>query len=202
MQRRSRRQRVGIAAAALALQCVPPAPRAADVRIDVRREADAVVLEAAALIDAGVTLAWRVLTDYERYPEFIPGLLSSRVVHRHGSEVTVEQSGSAALGPLQMALDTVYEITEAPPHALRSRGVIDNVGTLDSRYTIEPRGDRVHLAYVGRLTTRSRLLRRFEEAAGRETVTRQFRALVGEIERLGAPLRPSSPSPPSVPSPP
>ena len=50
-------------------------------------------IHAGVVLNADVATAWRVLTDYGRYAEFIPDLHLSRIVARHGATVTVEQSG-------------------------------------------------------------------------------------------------------------
>ena len=50
---------------------------AATIAITVASHADKLEIEANALLNADATTAWRVLTDYERYVDFIPGLESS-----------------------------------------------------------------------------------------------------------------------------
>ena len=60
---------------------------AADARESVRawREDDVVMVRAEALVEAPLQTAWRVLTDYAQYPQFIPDLKSSRVLARSGN---------------------------------------------------------------------------------------------------------------------
>ena len=52
------------------------------VTVEARREGDAVIVEAHALLHVDLETAWNVLTDYDRYAEFIPDLKSSRTVSR------------------------------------------------------------------------------------------------------------------------
>src|SRR5882672_481739 len=61
------------------------------INVEARREGDAVIVEANALLHADLAIAWDVLTDYDRYAEFIPDLRSSRIVARSGGTVIVEQ---------------------------------------------------------------------------------------------------------------
>lgn len=186
MSRPMGRHRIVAAAAAVLVQCTCVPLLAAEVRTDVLRDTDTLVFRASAVIDTDPDLAWRVLTDYGRYAEFIPGLSSSEVLRRDGNAVTVQQAANAMLGPLRLPLSVRYEIAESPRDHLRSIGSIGDVGVLDSDYFIRRAGNRVLIDYAGRFRVRSGMLRAVEEAAGRQTIDRQFRALVDEIERRGA----------------
>lgn len=179
-----RHARIRSATAALACAMAwSSAVVAVDVAVDVQREDDVIVVRASALVDADAARAWQVLTDYARYPQFVPGLRTSRIVTRNGVATTVEQTGSATLGFVRLPLAVVYDIVETPPVHLQSRGIIANVGTLDSGYTLEPMGTKLKLDYVGRLKTWSALLRPFAQASGKQTLADQFRGLADEIER-------------------
>ena len=156
---------------------------AATVSIDVVRRDEAIVIEASALIAADTSTAWRVLTDYGRYVEFIPDLRVSKVVARHGSQVVVRQSGDAALWRLRVPIDVTYEITETAPARLRSRAVAGSLRMLESDYTLTPRPPGVRLDYVGRAATGFGLPGPLEEIVVERNVARQFRALVDAIER-------------------
>ncbi len=50
-----------------------------DVTVEARRRGDAVEIKAQAVIAAPTQLVWRVLTDYEGLPRFIPGISKSVV---------------------------------------------------------------------------------------------------------------------------
>src|SRR5689334_6430175 len=92
-----------ILAASVAVVAIPA--KAADIHVEVHRTDDAVVIEASALVDADAGTAWRVLTDYARYADFVPGLRSSQVLSRHGSRLTVTQSGDAPVWLLRMPFE-------------------------------------------------------------------------------------------------
>lgn len=187
-------RRRALIATGLLLQGHVPAARAAEVSVDVVREPDAMRLLATALIDAGRDVAWQVLTDYPRYPAFIPDITRCRVVDRNGAVVVVEQDGNASLGPLRFPLSVRYEIVEAPPEDLRSRGTIVDHGVIESRYVLRAQGERVQIDYAGTLRVDSRAPGPLEEAVGRSTFFRQFGALVAEIERVAAARRAGAPA--------
>ena len=162
---------------------------AAPVDVSVRRDGDAVLIEASATLRADTATAWHVLTDYDRYADFIPGLRASRVIAREGTVVTVEQSGDAPVWLLRMPLDVTYRIAEYPPYRLDSRATASALRTLDSSYALAPTAGGVRLAYSGRLAPRRALLGRIEQYAVRQSIVRDFQALADEIERRGATRR-------------
>jgi ribosome-associated toxin RatA of RatAB toxin-antitoxin module len=159
---------------------------AATVSVRVQRGADSVDIEASALLDADAAGAWRVLTDYERYVEFIPDLRVSRVVARKGPNVTVEQTGDARVWLLRIPLEVRFEIEESAPTRLRSRAAAGSFRTMESTYVLEPTAAGVRLGYVGRVATRFELFGQFETQAVQQNITRQFQALADAIEQRSA----------------
>jgi ribosome-associated toxin RatA of RatAB toxin-antitoxin module len=129
-----------------------------------------------------VATAWHVLTDYERYVDFIPDLRVSRVVARSGSTVTVTQSGDAVWG-FKWPLDITFEIVETPPDRLQSRAVAGSVRSLVSHYALTPEASGTRLDYEGDIDAGFPLFARMEESVIERNVTRQFKAIVEEIER-------------------
>jgi len=155
---------------------------AARLHVVVEREGRDVTIAADTWIGADAPTAWRVLTDYERYVDFVPGLRESRVLHRHDGHVTVVQSGDVSWLLLHWPLDAVYEIDESPVSGLRSRGTAARA-VLDSVYALIPEAGGVHLRYRGTLRARDEFLGAFERMAGTHAVARELSALVDEIER-------------------
>ena len=159
---------------------------AATIHVKAERHGEFIDLEASALLEADAATAWRVLTDYARYAEFIPDLHRSRVVERHGSTVTVEQSGDARLWLLHMPLELTFEISESPPYRLQSHAVAGSMHGLESSYQIVPAASGIVLRYTGHVAPGFHLFGGIEEYAVRQNVTRQFQALADEIERSAA----------------
>ncbi|MCK4358160.1 MAG: SRPBCC family protein, partial [Candidatus Cloacimonetes bacterium] len=46
----------------------------------------------AIIIDAPLDKVWQVITDFENYPNFIPGHKECKIIKRHGNEITVESA--------------------------------------------------------------------------------------------------------------
>lgn len=68
-----------IAFAMMFMLAGPHPAAAATVTINAELQGDAIDIHASAMLNADVTTAWRVLTDYDRCAEFIPDLNVSRV---------------------------------------------------------------------------------------------------------------------------
>jgi ribosome-associated toxin RatA of RatAB toxin-antitoxin module len=156
---------------------------AAGITISVERRGDAIAIEASALLGVDTATAWRVLTDYGRYPEFIPGLTASRVVARKGPTVIVEQDGYAQVWLLRAPLAVTYEITEVPPGRVRSRAVSGSLRLLESDYRLTPLANGVQLDYTGLAATGTGLFGPFEQWVIEQNATLRFRALTEAMER-------------------
>jgi hypothetical protein len=156
---------------------------AATIAIDVTSVADQIEIEASVLLNADTETAWRVLTNYPRYVDFIPGLQECRVIARKGATVTVEQSGEVMLWLLHRQLDVTFEVTEVAPTRLDSRVVAGDLRAFSSHYVLTPAGGQVRLDYSGTLDSGLGLFGPIERLAVRQNVTRRFQALADEIER-------------------
>jgi Polyketide cyclase / dehydrase and lipid transport len=156
---------------------------AATITVMAQRRGDTIDLAARAELAADRETAWRILTDYERYTEFIPNLRLSRIVAVQGPTITVEQSGDAQFWLLHVPLDVTYEVTEIPPNIIQSRAIRGSVRAFTSTYVLTAHEHGVTLDYTGSVAPGYELLGRIEEIAVRRTVEKQFRALAVEIER-------------------
>jgi len=173
-----------VLAGIIAVVAVPLDVPAATIAVESRRDGEMVHIHARASLNSDMATAWRVLTDYERYVEFIPDLRTSRVIARTGSKVTVAQSGDA-VWLFRWPLDVTFEINENPPDRLQSRAVAGSLQSLVSSYELTSDGSGTRLDYNGDVEAGFALFGRIEQAAVERNVARQFKALADEIERQG-----------------
>jgi ribosome-associated toxin RatA of RatAB toxin-antitoxin module len=164
--------------------CAAAAP-AADVAVQATREGEAVEVEAVADLSVGIPRAWEVLTDYGRFPEFVPDLHESRVLSREGPRVVVEQKGEARFLFFSYPIEVRLAVTEYPRQRIESRAVSGNFRELRSVYTLEPREGGARLRYQGRLVPDFQLPL-FGTWVLRNNVEATFRAMVEEIEKKPA----------------
>jgi hypothetical protein len=160
-----------------------PSDAVATVSVDVAADQGAVVIAASASLKADAATAWNVLTAYDRYARFIPGVRSSTVVARRGGAVTVEQFDDAVLWPARWPFRIVYEIREMPPDRLESRASATVLPPLQSTYLLTPTPGGVRLEYTGRVAAGFIGPGEVEQWAIKRAVLRQFEALAHEIER-------------------
>jgi ribosome-associated toxin RatA of RatAB toxin-antitoxin module len=163
----------------------PPAA-AAMVTINTKLQGDAVDIHASAMLNADAATAWRVLTDYDHYAEFIPDLRVSRVIAREGNTLTVEHSGETAIWLLKMPVHVTFEVNEMPPNSLQSRTVAGSMRVLASSYALPPIASGVRLDYAGQIVPGFELVGHVVQAMVERNAARQFQALVDEIERRSA----------------
>ncbi len=63
-------------------------------------------------------IAWAVLTDYERFPEFVPGIRLNRIVETRGRVIILEQRGEVLAGIFRLLYDGTLRVEETPDEGL------------------------------------------------------------------------------------
>jgi ribosome-associated toxin RatA of RatAB toxin-antitoxin module len=159
--------------------CAP----AADVSVRTTRQGDTFRIEASADLAADVQSVWRVLTDYNGLPRFIPGMNSSHVVSRSDNQVIIEQKGEIQLLFFTFPMEVKLAAEEFPYRTITSRAVAGNFKEMRNAYQIEVRGAIVRLRYSGSMTPDFAVPPLIGTMAVRHKVERQFGAMVDEIER-------------------
>ena len=162
-----------------------PAFAADDLTVVAERKGEFVEVRARATLDAPLSLIWTTLTDYERLPQFIPGLKKSRVLSRHGSVVVVEQSGEARFLMFSFPIDVTLESVEKPPTSIRVRAISGSFLYLDGAYLVEPDPARAGfvLTWTGTIAPDVSLPPLIGEFVLRISLEDQFSGMVREIER-------------------
>jgi hypothetical protein len=160
------------------------------------RRGDVVEVRARADIQAPLDVVWGTLTDYERLPDFIPGLKTSRIVARDGSRTTVAQTGEARFLFFSRPIDIVVESNEVPPH-LEVRLVSGTLRSLQGRYETAALADPpgVELRWNGSVGADIQMPDWIGQALVRRLIERQFAGMVKEIERREAARRAALSSP-------
>ena len=93
-----------------------PARPAVDVSVErVDTDGDRVYqVSARGNVAAAPATVWRILTDYERMAEFVPGLHSTRVLARSGNQAIVEQRGVAHFLFFRRSIRLLVQVHEQP----------------------------------------------------------------------------------------
>lgn len=184
----------GILSALPALAQTPPV-----VDVQARRNGDLIDVSAVAIVNASMAVVWGTLTDYERLPEFIPGLETSRIIARKGSSVTVAQTGQARFLFLTLPISVTLESTERPPHIVEVRRVAGTLRHLQGRYEATPMAAKqVQLRWIGRVSPEADLPPLIGTTLARLSIQDQFEGMVREIERRAGFLRQTAVPPGSL----
>jgi ribosome-associated toxin RatA of RatAB toxin-antitoxin module len=158
---------------------------AENVAVDAIRKGEFIEVQARATIDASLSVIWATLTDYDRLPEFIPGLRKSKVISRRGTTVTVEQSGEARFLMFTFPIDVTLESIEHPPYSIQVRALSGSLRHFEGAYQVDPqpKGGRVVLRWVGSIIPEVSLPPLIGEVVMRMRIEDQFTGMVREIER-------------------
>ena len=172
----------------LFLFLVLPVPaQAAEVTVNATRSGQTLQVEASAEFEGSLSRAWQVLTDYARFPAFVPDLHVSRVISRDGNNTLVEQKGAARLLFWSYPMDVRLAVTEHPYERVESRSVAGNFREMQNTYRLEMRRGYVYLHYSGRMVPDFDVPPLIGTWALQHNVESTFRALVNEMERAPRP---------------
>lgn len=167
----------------LLLLILPATGRTADITVQTTRHGDSFEVEAVAEIEADVVDAWKVLTDYDRLAEFIPGMVESRVVSRDGSNVLVDQRGEASLLFFTFPMRVRLAIEEYPNDRIVSNAISGNFKEMHGVYHLQALDAGLRLRYEGKFTPDFGVPPLVGTLVVRSTVERRFSAMVREIEK-------------------
>lgn len=79
-----------------------------------------------------------VLTDFDRMPEFMPGLTSSRVVARHHNQYQIAQKGKISFGPFSMPFESLRQIEVVDGRRILSRSLSGSARRMQSVIQVRP----------------------------------------------------------------
>lgn len=171
--------------------------------VEVTRESDAFNVVASADIDADPSVAWDTVTDYEHLPRFVPGVLHARVLARQSDGVRqrllVEQTGELRFLFFVRRVGVLLDVRHQPPTRVEARALPRaapghdeeaSVTDFEGTYVLAPIAGGVRLDYRARFAPTFDLPPILGTLAVRQTMKRQFDALIAEIGRRQRALRP------------
>lgn len=156
---------------------------ATDLTVEVEPRGPGFAVRTTATLSAPVSLVWEVLTDYEKLPQFIPGISRSSVRLRQGTRVLLEQEGEARFLIFSFPIQVQLDVQEYPQSSIVSHAVGGNLRRLQGRYELHLDGGRVGLRYAGEIEPDFGLPEVIGSYVLRNMVEEQFTAMVVEIER-------------------
>jgi hypothetical protein len=121
-------------------------PASAEASVQVESKAAALYVQAEIDTTADSATAWAVLTDYNRWSEFIPDLVVSRVISGPGEQLQLEQRARIPSMP-NFPVVMILAVEETPQKRIRFYRTAGNVLAFAGEWLIEGKSRQVHLVY-------------------------------------------------------
>ncbi len=90
----------------------------AETGLSVRQEGTQLTVEGWLKTSVDSATAWAVLTDYPRFPEFVPGIHANQVVEAKNGVKLIEQRGEVISGPVRLPYTGQIRVEEHPGEGL------------------------------------------------------------------------------------
>ena len=124
---------------------IAAADESPDTVVTVLRSDQVFRIESVSRIVAGRDVAWTVLTDYDGYIHFVPGMTESRQVS--DQPLRIEQRGEFGVLFFKKAVHATLEVVENPRSDIHFRSLEGNLRTLETDVNIRDDGDQVVVTY-------------------------------------------------------
>lgn len=153
------------------------------IPVVVERSGDVVRVGANFTAPVSPKIAWEVLTDYERMPEFLPHLRTSKVLARTGNRLRAEQTGAVLVGPIPIPFEYLRDVDLTPPRRLHSVVVGGSLksGTVTTELAAE--GASTRISYWSEAVPAIWVPLGVSEAFIRDHVRKQLGAMRAEMVR-------------------
>lgn len=137
-------------------------------------------------LPAGPAVALAALTDFERMPAFMPGLVSSRILSRTGNVWRIAQTGAATFGPFTLRFDSERRVELTADGRLISLALTGSARYLRSEVRFVTRAGVQSLNYRLEMEPDQWLPAGVGVPFLRHEVADQFNALLREMARRAA----------------
>ena len=90
------------------------------------------------LIKTSMDNAWQVLTDYDNFAEFLPGVISSELIKNNGDRKIFEQKNKIKTFVFSVESTVKIATREIYPGQIAFEAVGGDLETMDGQWTLEP----------------------------------------------------------------
>ena len=152
--------------------------------VKVERNGGVFEIEARTRIAADPAVAWAVLTDYDGYAEFVPGMITSH--HISEQPLRIKQEGEFGMLFLRKRVVSTLEVQEEPPSIVRFHAVDGNLRRLETVVRITRDNGHTILIYRSTIEPEFWVPPLFGSALVRRDIRAKLNAVADEIERRAA----------------
>ena len=141
---------------------------------------------ASGTVQAAPAVVWKILTNYERHPEFVPDLLSAKVISRNGNKVVLEQLGQARFLFFKREIHLVINIVEEPMNLIDIDLVDGDMKQYQCRWELTPLADGgTRISYGGKLVPKFYVPGLLGANLIRSDIERMMAAVLARIDQPG-----------------
>ena len=110
-------------------------------------------VDASGTVQAPLATVWKILTTYERMHEFVPDLVSCKVLSRNGNDVVVEQFGTVRFLFMSKSIHLIVRATEVPMSSIDIALVSGDMKQYETRWDLHalPATGGTRIVYSGRM---------------------------------------------------
>ena len=166
-----------------------PARPAVDVSVErVDTDGDRVYqVSARGNVAAAPATVWRILTDYERMAEFVPGLLSTRVLARSGEQAILEQHGVAHFLFLRRQIRLLVQVREQAMTQIDISLVDGDMLVYNCTWQLVPLAETggTRIVYSGLLAPKFYVPAMFGASLIRADIAKMMAAVLARLDRPG-----------------
>jgi uncharacterized protein YndB with AHSA1/START domain len=134
--------------AALICQSASPADNDAqvdDMKIDVQKNGDVVVIDFTVTIAATPQETWAVMVDYDHMSQFLSNVQSSKILSKSGNKWEISQKGRASHGIFSFPFESLREVELKPFVSIRAHLISGTMKKFDGVTQLFPRGTGTYL---------------------------------------------------------
>ncbi|MCG2585776.1 SRPBCC family protein [Massilia sp. TS11] len=165
------------------LLCWALSARAGPIAVQVARQDELFSIQASLTVRADPFTVWRVLTDYERMPEFVPDLRRARILARDGHHVRLEQFGTASWLFFARDIHLFVDVRETPISSIDISLAGGDMRHYNCRWEFDlaPEGG-TRIRYSGRLAPNFSIPRLLGNTIVRADIERMLQAVRARLE--------------------
>ncbi len=136
-------------------------------------------------VKAAPAVVWKILTDYERMPEFVPDLERTKVLSRAGNKVTLEQFGRARFLFFSREIHLVVQVAEEPQGAIDISLITGDMKVYRCRWEIVPVPETggTRIAYTGKMVPKFYVPGMLGSNIVRRDIERMMGAVLERLDR-------------------
>lgn len=176
--------RLGASLACLLLLAGPVASEDAPATVtEVTRDGSAVEVRSTIESRASRELCYSVLADFDRLAEFIPGMVSSRIVSEPGAPLRLRQVGRTSVGFIDRDIDVTLAVQVHPPGQIDFERVAGNLRQMRGRWRVDGDASACTIHYEARIEPAFWVPPLIGPLLVRQQVVRQVDGLAAEIAR-------------------